>query len=268
MSTHYPTRAGETSPQESLYVAGRRVGLGRFANWLAEGVTGIRRCPGLWFGLATVCMVLVLLFRYVPLLRPLAVLIAPIVTGTVMAAQDRLRSAGKVTFAEVIQPVLQHRNALLGVGLLSAAIVATGYLFMIALLHASLMASVMTSGMRHLSITYGDDTGVRGMLEAAAIVPTLSVALAAAWFAPALVMLHGLSPVNAMVASLNGAARNWPILLIHIGVIGVAGAGGGVIPLSVSFPVIGLLALLTIYPGYRDLFVRSGPTRVPSSRCH
>jgi hypothetical protein len=243
----------------ALYEAGRRVGVTRVFNWLAGGFLSAGQCPNLWAVVDAAGVLLAILFKLLPMTRPLAMFIAPLMIGATMFAHDRIRTGRPVSLADVLRAVLKHRHALFSIGLLSSTIVLIGYMLIITLMHASLVASAMTLGMHNVSITYGNDTGFMGLFESAVVVPVFAVAVAAAWFAPALVMLHGLSPFDAMVSSLNGAARNWPVLLIYVLVLAGTVAAGRVVPLLVTLPVVAPVLMLSIYQGYVEIFV--GPER-------
>jgi hypothetical protein len=244
--------------EDALRGAGHRVGVTRVFNWLAGGLVSAVKFPNLWAVVDATCVVLAVLFKALPMMRPLAMIVAPLMIGAIMFAHDRIRSGRPVHLADVLRALLKHRNALFSIGLLSCTVVMIGYMLIITVMHASLMASMMTLGMHNVSITYGNDTGFMGLFESAVVVPVFAVAMAATWFAPALVMMRGLSPFDAMVTSLNAAARNWPVLLIYILAVAGTVAAARVVPLLVTLPVIALVLLLSIYQGYVEIFAGSG----------
>jgi hypothetical protein len=237
---------------------GHRVGVTRLFNWLGRGLVSAVKFPNLWAVVDATCVLLAVLFKALPMMRPLALIVAPLMIGAIMFAHDRIRLGRPVSLADVLRAVLKHRNALFSIGLLSCTIVLIGYMLIIAVMHASLMASMMTLGMHNVSITYGNDAGFMGLFESAVVVPVFAVAMAATWFAPALVMMRGLPPFEAMVTSLNAAARNWPVLLIYILVVAGTVAAARVVPLLVTLPVVALVLLLSIYQGYVEIFTGSG----------
>jgi hypothetical protein len=245
----------DRTPQ-SLYLDGRKVNAASIASWVTSGWRAARTQPLLWLTVMVASAGFATLIFVLPLLRPLAVLLAPLIVGALMVAQERLRIGKPVSTGEVVAAVVQHRNALFAIGLYSAAIMAIGYVFLVATLNLSLLASVMATGVHSLSITYGGDDGVRGALESMVITPIFIIAMASAWFAPALVMLHEVAPFDAMTASLNGVARNWPTALVYF--VAMTGAVwlAPQVPLRASALVLIPLLLLSIYGGYRDLFVK------------
>jgi uncharacterized membrane protein len=116
-----------------------------------------------------------------------------------------------------------------------------------------MLKSFVTSGVHHLSITYGGP-GARGTLATLIALPIFCGALAAAWFAPALVVLRDVGPLDAMAASFEGAARNWRTTLIYVVAVADAVLLARQIPLLLTSLALMPLMLLSIYGGYRDLF--------------
>jgi hypothetical protein len=260
MNIEYPTEAFDQNHRRALpeppYLDGRTVSASHLTQWFASGLRGARVQPLLWLALMAACAAVITVLKIEVMLRPLVVLIFPLFAGALMYAQDRLRNGRPAGLGEVIAAVRAKSNALLAVGLLSGAVVAIGYMIMFAALNASLLASVMTTGFHNISISYGGDAGARGVLESMVGVPIFTIAIASAWFAPALVMLHDVPPLEAMMASLNGAARNWSAAAFFL--VAMAGAVliDATVPLLTSALVLTPLMLLSLYDGYRDVFVK------------
>jgi hypothetical protein len=197
--------------------------------------------------------------RVADLLRPLAVLLAPLVVGGLMVLQDGAARGEPVSLRDAFAALARRSNALCVIGLYGAAIVAVGYVILLATFHVSLDASVTASGVHRLSISYGGDHGVRGALESLLGASIFAVAIASACFAPALVMLHDMTPHDAMLASLSGAARNWPVTVMYFAAMTVAVLFAPMVPLAlralVLTPLLTAVPLLSIYGAYRDVFL-------------
>ena len=83
--------------------------------------------------------------------------------------------------------------------------------------------------------------------------------LAAYWFAPALVVMHGLGPVEAMKQSFAGCMRNFVPFLVY-GIVMTAFAMVAAIPLGLGFLVWIPLAVASTYAAYRGIFtVQAAP---------
>jgi hypothetical protein len=263
MNIDYPSDVSKETRLHSVpaltFPAGREVSPLHCFKWLAAGWRAASMQPVLWLGMALVCADFATLLSLLPLLRPLAVLLAPLVVGALMFAQDGASKDQPVSAREMFAAIGRRSNALCVIGLYAAALVAIGYVILLATFHVSLMASVTAGGVHNLSISYGGDQGVRGALEALLGASIYAIAIAAACFAPALVMLHDMTPHDAMVTSLSGALRNWPVTLGCFVVMTLAVLFVPMVPLAVwalvLTPVLTAVPLLAIYGAYRDVFI-------------
>jgi hypothetical protein len=241
------------------FSGGREVNPLRIADWLMSGVRTMSLQPVLWLSVLLACADFATLLGFVPLLGPLALLLAPLVVGGLMFVQDGAAKGQPVSLRETFTALVRRSNALCLIGLYGAAIVAIGYVILLATFHVSLNASVTASGVHNVSISYGGDHGVRGALESLLGVSIFAVAIASACFAPALVILHNMTPHGAMLASLSGAARNWPVMVMYFAAMTVAVLFAPVVPLIlralVLMPLLAAVPLLSIYGAYRDVFL-------------
>ena len=74
------------------------------------------------------------------------------------------------------------------------------------------------------------------------------------WFAPALIVLQGVSPFEAMKASFTGCMKNWASGLIYFILIGLLFLLG-CIPLFLGLLVVSPIIFASIYTAYRDIFI-------------
>ena len=241
------------------FSGGREVNPLHISDWLRSGVRVASMQPVLWLSVLLVCADLATLLGFVPQLYPVAVLLAPLVVGGLMFVQDGASKGQPVSLRETFAALIRRSNALCLIGLYGAAIVAIGYVVLLATFHLSLNVSVTASGVHNVSISFGGDHGVRGALESLLGVSIFAVAIASACFAPALVILHNMTPHGAMLASLNGAARNWPVMVMYFAAMTVAVLFAPMVPLMlralVLTPLLTALPLLSIYGAYRDVFL-------------
>jgi len=103
------------------------------------------------------------------------------------------------------------------------------------------------------------------LLLGALVALALYVPLAAAfWFAPALVVMHGLGPVEAMKQSLAGCFKNflpflvWSIVMLVFAILAA-------IPLGLGYLVWVPLAIASTYAAYRGIYTAEGAGAAPSS---
>lgn len=241
------------------FSGGREVNALHIVEWLAAGYRAACQQPVLWLSVLLISADFATLLGMLPLLRPLAVLLAPVVVGALMFVQDAANRGEPVSVREMFAALARRSNALCVIGLYGAVLVAIGYVVLLATFHVSLQSSVTASGQHFVSIVYGGEQGVRGALESLLGAAIFAVAIASACFAPALVMLHDMTPHDAMLESLSGALRNWPATLLCFVAVTAAVLFAPMVPLAlralVLTPVLTAVPLLSIYGAYRDVFV-------------
>ncbi|MGF6727070.1 hypothetical protein P3T43_006462 [Paraburkholderia sp. GAS41] len=228
----------------------------RMVSWLTSGVRALRMQPVLWLGVLLACADFATLLGFLPLLRPLAVLLAPLVVGGLMFVQNGASGGQSVSLRDTFAALARHGNALCMIALYGVAIVAIGHAVLFAAFHVALNVSVTAASVHNVSISYG---GEHGALEGLLGVSVCVVAIAATCFAPALVMLHDMNPHRAMVASLSGVMRNWSVTITYLAALTVVVLMAPMVPLVlralVLTPLLTAVPLLSIYGAYRDMFV-------------
>jgi uncharacterized membrane protein len=257
MSLHYLADVSKTAHRrpapEPAHLEGLHFDAMYIFDWLETGWRAARIQPMLWLGTFLACAAFAFACKHVPLLRPTIVLIAPLAVGMLMVAHERVRIGRPARARDLIAALAQHHYALLAIGVTAAALIVLGYVISAIVVDASVLKSFVTSGPHHLSISYGGP-GPRGTIATLVALPIFTVALAAAWFAPALVVLRDAGPLDAMAASLHGALRNWRTTLIYVVAVADALLLAHQVPLLASSLALLPPMLLTIYGGYRDLF--------------
>ncbi|MFL9866139.1 BPSS1780 family membrane protein [Paraburkholderia fungorum] len=256
VSTRSQTASGLRCPDS------RVVRLRSVAGWLAQGFRIARANPVLWLGAIPGCADFATLFERVPPLRVLAVLVGPILAAGLVLMQERSSNARPWAIRETVEAVNVHRNALIAIGVCGAAAACAGQLISFAMFNVSMKASITPNGMHDLTIVYGAHNGSGNALEP--LLNFLGYALAASlvWFAPTLVVLNNVSPLNAMAASLRAVVRNWRIALLYGIVIAGVLAGTALLPNPaamlvrglVAMPLLSALIVLSRYGAYRGIF--------------
>lgn len=93
-------------------------------------------------------------------------------------------------------------------------------------------------------------TGLFGLLLAFVLGVAVSIAI---WFAPALVVFHGLAPVDALKASIQASLKNIGPFLVY-GLLYIVAAMVASIPFGLGWIVLVPLTLLSVYTSYQDVF--------------
>jgi uncharacterized membrane protein len=86
------------------------------------------------------------------------------------------------------------------------------------------------------------------------VLVAMSLLYSAMWFAPALIVLQGLAPFDAMKASFSACMKNWASGLIYFILVTLLTLAG-FIPLLLGLFVVCPILFASIYTSYRDIFI-------------
>ena len=242
----------------------RTVAAGRGVSWWVEAWRLFTPNAGTWLLIALVFCGLILAVAVVgtiPLIGGLAGLAAeilwPVLIGGLMLGCRALDRGNPLLVAHLFAGFQQRTGALVVAGAIY-----TGLLVLISVAIGGMMVAIF--GVSILSVVSGAaDPSRMGIAYGSAVVAVLLGFLfflllllpliMAIWFAPALIMLGGVAPVEAMKASLNACARNMVPFLIY-GAIGVVLAIVASIPFGLGWLVLGPVMIASLYASYCDIF--------------
>ena len=230
----------------------RTVDAGRGLAWWTEAWAIFAKNPGPWVVLGLVMLVIFVVLGFIPLLGGLAAaMLAPVFTGSWMLAARKAESGAAPEVNDLFSGFKDKLTPLLVVGaLLLAGIIVIG-----------IIASVLGFGAVAGAFAGGSRGSVSGMLAAlGAGLLALGVCLVlgtvlgmAFWFAPALIVLRGMAPVDAVKASFAGSLKNVVPFIVWSAIYIVAAIVAS-IPFGLGWIVLVPLLMLTAYIGYRDIF--------------
>ena len=250
MSAQGPSSADETITLRDAFVAhGRGVPFENGWSWLAAGWSIFKRAPGIWIGMIIVLCLIYLVLGVVPILGPVASLIAgPVFTGGLMLASRTIDQGGEAQFTQLFGGFSHRFGSLVGVGVLYlvgfAAILfvvfIAGGASIVTAVHATTPEEIMAAG--------------AGLLLAALIFFALLIPLLmAVWFAPPLIVFHDVGSVAAMQASFAGCLRNMLPFLLY-GIVWFIASIVASIPLGLGWLVLGPVTAASIYTAYKDIY--------------
>jgi len=184
----------------------RNLAASQALDWLAAGWRTFLKAPGLWLVQALAYIVVLFALGLVPLLGWAAVLVAfPILSAGMVAGAAELESGRRLRFGHLFEGLRRHAANLLMVGLF--------YLLgglLAGLIAAAIGGSAVLTGYI-LGALAGVGLAIGGVMLASAVFTVLWVGLIMAlWFAPALVLLHDVAPLEAMRLSVNACTHNLP----------------------------------------------------------
>jgi uncharacterized membrane protein len=259
------TAPGPGVPAPQPIPESRMVGAGRGLSWWVEGWRLFTPNVGTWLLIALILVVLgaivAALEKRVPVLGELVSLVMeilwPVVIGGLMLGCRAVDRGNPLLVAHLFAGFRQRTRDLVMVGAIY-----TGLLIVIVLVIGGMMLAIF--GVEIFSVLSDADTASpTGVAFTSAVIAVLLGCLfflllllplvMAIWFAPALIMLAGLSPVEAMKASFAGCLRNVVPFLVY-GLIGVLLAIVASIPLGLGWFVLVPVAIASIYASYCDIF--------------
>lgn len=289
----------------------RIVAAGRGAGWWADGWHIFRASFWTWIGVTVIYILLSLLIALVPFVGSLGQsLLTPVFMGGLMLGCQAIGRDAPLRVAHLFEGFQgAHFVPLLIIGVVNIAIT----FGLVAVTAGSVFGGLQwaelarlgagADPMAHMDRAMGA-LGMGGVVIGVLSLVVLAVIAMLNWFAPALVVLHGASALEAMKQSFAACWRNilpflvYGLIAIAIGVAAMialgaialmlgagafmgsgAASGSGWIGALVGFAVlfVGLMLVLalvigpivvgSIYAGYRDLFP-AGDAVVPNPASH
>lgn len=225
------------------------VDAGRGIAWLTQGWSIFRQAPLIWIAITVIGVILFTALAFVPLLGQIGTtLLSVLLAGGIMLGCRALERGEELTIAHLFAGMQSHLTALLIVGALYLAALFGLFLIMWLVGGGAIFAVVWGK------IEAGAAAG--NVLLTALVLALLLIPLAmAVWFAPGLVTLHNVAPVEAMKLSFRGCLRNLlPFLVYGVGLFVLA------IVASIPFGLGWLVALPmiagSVYASYKDIFLQ------------
>jgi uncharacterized membrane protein len=236
-----------------LVMPGRRVDAGRGASWISEGWKLFARAPLMWIIAMVVLFVLMVMMHLIPILGGIAFqVLQMVIWGGFVAACRSLETGGEFEIEHLLSGFTRRFGKL---AILGALFLLGGLAIMLvyfAFVGFSILGAVLsgdTEAVRNAILASIGGIVLGALVSLALVVPLL----AAIWFAPALVYMHDVRPVEAMKASLGASFRNFVPFLVY-GVIMMVLAIIAMIPLGLGMLVFVPLSITSAYASYRDVF--------------
>jgi len=249
----FPVRPAAPLPPDE----GRSVDAGRGFAWIGAAWKLFKEAPGSWVACFVIFVVIMFLLAIVPLLGNIAgALLSPILIGGLMLGCREVERGEELQVSHLFAGFKERSGPLFVLGLLEFA------MSLVVMLVAALII-FLTVGTMFVGILMGNSPGPGETLTpqfwlAMALVLAVVVGLfipvtMAAWFAPALVALDGVEPLQALKSSFFACLKNMvPFLLYGVGmlVLGIIAT----IPLGLGWLILGPVMIASIYTAYRDIF--------------
>ena len=230
-------------------MGGRAVGAGQGWTWIAEGFGLFKKAPGIWIALVVILFVILVVLAFIPLLGAVATfLVVPVFVGGLLLGCRALQGGGELEVAHLFSGFKAHTGNLIVIGALAIA----GWIVVM------LPVIVIVGAGAFLAALRGDAAGVAALGGSFMLAWLVALALSipiymALWFAPALVVLRGMAPIEAIKESFLGCLRNVLPFLVYSIVLMVLGIVAA-IPLGLGWLVLGPTLIASVYTSYRDIY--------------
>ncbi len=234
-----------TSDQEFTLHPPRTVNAGQGMQWLVNGFNYFKQDAGSWIAICVIGLVLLIIFSMIPFLNLLTAFTTYIWMGGLMlgckAQYDREPLQINHLFAG-------FREAFVPLLLLSAIVTLASWVIMGVCIGSAFLPMM---GIGELDMTnMGKGFLIRLLIAIALIIP-ISMA---AWFAPALIVLHKVPVIQALKMSFEACLKNIVPFLIY-GIVLFVLFLIAIIPLGLGMLVAVPMFYASIFVAYKDIFV-------------
>lgn len=233
------------SNQEFTLHPPRTVNAGQGTQWLVDGFKYFKQDAGSWIAICVIGLVLLIIFNIIPYVSLLAALTTHIWMGGLMlgckAQYDREPLQINHLFAG-------FREALLPLLLASVIVTVATWVIMAICIGPAFLPMM---GIGELNMTSMGMGFTLGLLIAVALIIPISMA---AWFAPALIVLHKVPVIQALKMSFEACLKNIVPFLIYGIVLSVLFLVA-IIPLGLGMLVAVPMFYASIFVAYKDIFV-------------
>lgn len=246
-----------------LVLPGRGERAGAGWDWIALGWRLFARAPLMWIVALLIVIVAAILLSLVPFIGSLAfnTLSAVISAGFVVACRS-LERGGDFELEHLFAGFKTHFVNLLLVGLFMVAGGIAILLVFAAFVGFGILTAILggnTENIYSAILASSVSIALGGLVALALVVPLT----AAYWFAPALVVMHGLGPGAALKASFFACFRNFLPFLVY-SVVMLVFALLAAIPFALGYLVWVPLAIASTYAAYRGIFTDEDAAPAPS----
>ena len=236
-----------------LDVPGKSLPAGAGMEWVTGGWQIFMKSPLMWIVSLVILFVLAIVLAFIPFIGSLAFQLGQAVfAGSYMAACRNIERGGEFELEHLFAGFKVRFVPLLIVGLIFtiASIVLVVLFFL--LVGLSLLPAFLSGDSSAVSAAMAGS--MIAMLLGSLVMLALFVPVVAAyWFAPALVMIHDMAPVDAMKASFFASFRNFVPFLLY-GVVMLVGGIVAMIPFGLGMLVWVPVAIGSTYVAYRQIF--------------
>lgn len=232
----------------------RTVGGGRGTAWWSESWALFMKNPGMWVVFGLIFFVGCGVIGIIPVIGGVVVaLLTPVLEGGWVLSARKLETGGTLEVADLFSGFKDKLNGLLALG--AVALVASIVIFAVmAVLGAGAIMGLVAGGATSSTggIVASLGVGFFALIVGLALGFVFALAF---WFAPALVVLRNVAPVEALKTSWAASLANIGPFVVY-GLLWIVAAVLASIPLGLGWVLLGPLTMLAMYASYQDVFER------------
>ena len=242
-------RVDAVADAAAFVAGGRGLDAARGWAWIAEGFQLFKRKAGTWILITIVLGVIFIGLGLIPVVGALASwALYPVFAGGIMLGCDSLAREGELEFGHLFAGFRSRAGDLVVIGLLSIVAWIIVIIPIILAMGASAFFATMGGDPDALA-AIGPGVVVAWLLVMGLAVPVYM----ALWFAPALVVLRGIPPIEALKQSFRGCLRNVVPFFLY-GIVAMVLGMIAVIPLGLGLLVLMPVIMASVYVAFRDIF--------------
>ena len=220
----------------------------RGASWLREAFDFFRRSPMVWIALCAGWLAIWFALLIVPFLGPvLANLLQPVFFGSFAIAAYKQQAGERISMGELFSAFRRNVKTLVNLGII----------MMMAQLSSAFLMKVLglpswPSDQAFDVVAYVEMLRPNLWVLAAGFA-LMALASGALWFAPQLVVFHGMSTSHAIRWSVYAALSNFGAMVVY-GTVLVVLLMAAWLPFGLGLLVMLPVMVISTYTGYRDVF--------------
>jgi uncharacterized membrane protein len=221
--------------------------------WWTDAWDLFMKNVAIWIVLGLILFIILIVLAVIPIVGQLAsALLLPVFVGSWMMAAQKLEGGGTLEAGDLFSAFKGDKvTPLIVVGALFLAMMVVIFVVMGVLGFGGAMG-MMAGGAMHSArgMMAGFGVGMLAMLVGFILFFLVTMAL---WFAPPLVALRGVAPIDAMRLSFAASLKNvvpfllWSLIYIVASIVAT-------IPIFLGWLVLGPVLMLTVYVSYKDVF--------------
>lgn len=231
---------------------GRARPAGNGWGWIGDGWRMFMKAPGIWIAIVIVMMVIAIVSNFIPFIGPIALMVlTPVFAGGMMLGCRALDEGKELEFRHLFAGFQTQLGNLATLGAIYFGLMLVIMLVVGAITGAGMFAMLGGGAQDPAALGAAFATFALGMLLGFALTVPVAMLL---WFAPALVVLNQIAPVEALKQSWSGCLKNIVPFLIYGVVLFVLGIVAS-LPFLLGWLALGPVMAASIYTSYRDIYL-------------